>query len=116
MAVISSETRPWGKFEVFADEAHMKLKRLVVAPGKRLSYQSHKQRSEHWVVVKGTATVTIDDTTREYKYGDYIHVAQGAKHRLANLGSEMVEVIEVQIGTYFGEDDIVRYHDDHGRV
>ena len=116
MAVKESESRPWGRFDVFADDPHTKVKRLVVNPGQRLSYQSHERRGEHWVVVKGIATVTIDDRTRRCSYGTHINIPKGAKHRLANLGEEVLEVIEVQIGDYFGEDDIKRYQDDHGRV
>jgi mannose-6-phosphate isomerase-like protein (cupin superfamily) len=114
--VMESVTREWGRYDVFADDPHTKVKRLVVNPGGLLSYQSHKKRGEHWIVVKGVASVTINDCTKEYKYGEYIHIPRGAKHRLGNSGKEVVEVIEVQVGTYFGEDDIIRYSDIYGRA
>ena len=97
------EDRPWGSFDVLADKKHTKVKSLLVKPGQRLSLQSHKHRDEHWVVVKGVATVTLDDTTTEYKYGDYVYVKRGVKHRIACAGDEEVEVIEIQTGEAFPE-------------
>ncbi len=108
--------RPWGSFFVLDDSAHTKVKRLLVNPGHRLSYQSHKFRAEHWVVVRGVAKITLDDVTREYKYGEYVYVKQGSKHRIACDGPEPVEIIEVQVGESFAEEDIVRYSDDYNRA
>ncbi len=108
--------RPWGSFFVLDDSANTKVKRLVVNPGHRLSYQSHKLRAEHWVVVRGVARVTLDDVTRDYGYGEYIFVKQGMKHRIACAGTDPVEIIEIQVGQSFSEDDIVRYSDDYNRV
>jgi mannose-6-phosphate isomerase len=111
------EERPWGSFEVLADaESHSKVKYLTVRPGRRLSYQSHAHRAEHWFVVQGTAEVTIDDVTRLVRTGESIDVPKGAKHRCANPGDVDLVFVEVQQGDYFGEDDIVRYEDDFGRV
>lgn len=111
------EERPWGSFEVLADGAsHWKVKYLEVAPGRRLSYQSHEHRAEHWVVVEGTAEVTIDGVTRRVEVGESIDVPRGARHRCANPGDGPLVFVEVQLGDYFGEDDIVRYEDDFGRV
>jgi mannose-6-phosphate isomerase len=109
--------KPWGSYEVLADaESHSKVKYLTVLPGKRLSYQSHEHRSEHWVVVKGSAEVTIDGVVRRIGLGESIEVPVRAKHRVSNPGDDDLVFVEVQLGDYFGEDDIVRYEDDFGRV
>jgi mannose-6-phosphate isomerase-like protein (cupin superfamily) len=107
--------RPWGSFFVLEDGVRTKVKRLLVNPGQRLSLQSHKHRDEHWVVVRGVATVTLDGDTRDMRYGDHVFVKRGTKHRIACTGSEPVEIIEVQTGDSFAEEDIVRYSDDYGR-
>jgi mannose-1-phosphate guanylyltransferase/mannose-6-phosphate isomerase len=109
------ENRPWGQFEILRDESYYKSKILRADPGQRLSYQSHAKRSEHWIVVKGEPTVVLNDKEIKMKPGEHIHIPQGAKHRLINSTSDVVEWIEVQTGTYFGEDDIQRYQDDYGR-
>jgi mannose-6-phosphate isomerase len=110
------EVRPWGSYEVLAESAdHSKVKYLTVLPGKRLSYQSHAHRSEHWVVVQGTAEVVVDGVTHRLEPGDSIDVPVGAKHRCSNPGDVDLVFVEVQRGDYFGEDDIVRYEDDFGR-
>jgi len=109
------ENRPWGKFEVLSDEAHFKSKIIRVDAGQKISYQSHAKRSEHWIVVKGEATVILEDKEIIVKVGQHIFIPQGAKHRIINSTQSVVEFIEVQIGSYFGEDDIVRYQDDYGR-
>jgi mannose-6-phosphate isomerase-like protein (cupin superfamily) len=108
--------RPWGSFFVLVDQKNTKVKKLVCNPGHRLSYQSHKLRDEHWVVVQGEATVTLDDVTKTYHYGDHIFIKRGTKHRLACEGIEPVEIIEVQTGEDFPEEDIVRYSDDYQRA
>jgi len=113
---IEYEERPWGDFTVLDDRSGYKVKRIVVHPDKRLSYQRHARRSEHWVVVEGQASVTLDGTTIELAPGESIDIPMGSAHRVANLGSEDLVFVEVQHGSYFGEDDIVRLEDDFGRV
>ena len=110
------ETRPWGHFEILTDEPDHKVKRLVVEPGKRLSLQRHQRRSEHWFVVAGTPEVTRDDEVIRLGPGDAVDIPQGARHRIANPGQDPVIIIEIQRGTYFGEDDIERLEDDFGRM
>ena len=107
--------RPWGKYFVLADEPHYKLKRIIVNPGKRLSYQYHHHRQEFWTIVEGEAVVILNEEEHDLKYGDSIHIPLGAKHRIENRSSELLVFIEVQTGTYFGEDDIVRLQDDFAR-
>jgi mannose-6-phosphate isomerase len=110
-----TETRPWGEFHVL-DEVHgSKVKRIAVKPGGRLSLQSHRHRSEHWTVVNGIATVTVGEMVMALTRTQSIDIPKGAKHRLENLHSDVVEVIEVQFGDYLGEDDIVRYDDIYER-
>ena len=107
--------RPWGSYtELEADERY-KIKRLSVPPGKRLSLQMHHHRSEHWVVVKGTAGVSIGGESSLVRQGESTFVPAGVQHRLENPGVIPLEMIEVQIGEYVGEDDIVRFEDDYGR-
>jgi mannose-6-phosphate isomerase-like protein (cupin superfamily) len=108
--------RPWGTYTILVDDPMTKVKKLLVKPGQRLSLQSHKHRDEHWVVVSGTAQVTLDDTTTSHSYGEHIYVKRGTRHRIACPGSENVEIIEVQVGDSFAEDDITRYSDDYGRA
>lgn len=107
--------RPWGRYFVLADETHYKLKRIEVNPGQRLSYQYHHKRQEQWTVIEGTATVILDDTEYTVNYGESIFIPLGAKHRIENRTDSPVVFIEVQTGTYFGEDDIVRIEDDYSR-
>jgi mannose-6-phosphate isomerase-like protein (cupin superfamily) len=108
--------RPWGSFFILEDASNTKVKRLVVNPGHRLSLQSHEHRDEHWVIVAGVARVTLDEVTTEYRYGDHVFVRRGTRHRIACTGSEPVEIIEIQTGDSFTEEDIVRYSDDYSRV
>ena len=110
------DERPWGRFRVLAESRDCKVKRIEVEPGKRLSYQRHAHRREHWIVVAGVAHVTLNDVEHELRVGQTIDVPLGAWHRLANRESEPLAVIEVQLGAYFGEDDIERKLDDFGRV
>jgi len=110
-----SETKPWGSYTILEESDTHKVKRLTVNPGHRLSYQMHYKRSEHWMVVAGTATVTLDGEVHVLTYGQHIALPVEVKHRLENKGTEILEIIEVQYGTYFGEDDIVRYDDDYER-
>jgi len=106
---------PWGKWEVLLDEPRYKVKRITVEPGKRLSYQKHFQRAEHWFVVEGEAIVTLSGEKRELHKSDSIDIPRQAAHRIANVGKNPMVFIEIQYGDYFGEDDIVRLEDDYGR-
>ena len=110
------EERPWGTFTVLDEGADFKVKRIEIWPGKRLSYQKHLRRAEHWFVVQGTAKVTLDQEEILITVGDAIDVPMGAAHRAENPGSEPLVFIEVQRGTYLGEDDIERLQDDFGRA
>ena len=111
------DERPWGNYTVLDDdEPDHKVKRMVVHPGKRLSYQRHSKRAEHWFIVSGEARVTLDGVDIELVAGQAIDIPQGSAHRIANEGSTDLVFVEVQHGTYFGEDDIVRLEDDFGRV
>jgi len=112
----SGERRPWGEFVILDDGPAAKVKRITVEPRQRLSYQSHDKRSEHWIVVEGTAIVTLDDVDHSVEPGGTIEIPVHTKHRVRNDGTTPVVFIEVQTGTYFGEDDIVRYEDDYGRA
>ena len=107
--------RPWGRYEVLQESATHKVKCIWVNPGKRLSYQRHKFRAEHWFIVAGTGEVTIDGKITSFKPGDTIEFEVGVLHRISNTGKEDVVFVEVQTGTYFGEDDIERVEDDFGR-
>src|SRR5215475_14932821 len=109
------DRRPWGSYTVLDEGENFKVKRIEVLPGKRLSYQKHAQRAEHWAVVQGTAKVTLDDREIEVKTGEAIDIAIGSAHRVENPGDELLIFIEVQRGNYLGEDDIVRLQDDFGR-
>jgi mannose-6-phosphate isomerase-like protein (cupin superfamily) len=107
--------RPWGAWYVLHVGEGFKVKRIEVQPRSRLSYQTHQHRSEHWVVVSGTATCVIDGRTTLAGPGECVHVDVGQAHRIANLGGEALVILEVQRGSYLGEDDIVRLEDDYGR-
>lgn len=108
--------RPWGWYKTLEQKQGFQVKLIHVVPGGRLSLQSHKQRAEHWVVVQGVATVTVNDTKQNYSVNQAIFIPLEAKHRLENSGNEPVEIIEVQVGSYLGEDDIIRYDDIYGRM
>ena len=110
------DRRPWGTFTVLDEGDGFKVKRIEVLPGKRLSYQKHAQRAEHWVVVQGTARVTLDDREIVVDAGKAIDIAIGSAHRVENAGAAPLVFIEVQRGGYLGADDIVRLQDDFGRV
>jgi mannose-6-phosphate isomerase len=110
------DRRPWGTYEVLDEGELFKVKRIEVLPGKRLSYQKHAKRAEHWFVVSGTAKVTLDDREIRVPAGAAIDIPIGSAHRVENDTMETLTFIEVQRGTYLGEDDIVRLHDDFGRV
>ena len=110
------DRRPWGTYTVLDEADGFKVKRIEVLPGKRLSYQKHAQRAEHWVVIHGTAKVTLNDQDITVNSGEAIDIAIGAAHRVENPGDETLVFIEVQRGNYLGEDDIVRLQDDFGRA
>lgn len=107
---------PWGRWEVLLDEPNYKVKRITVLSGKRLSYQKHFKRKEHWMVVEGKAVVTLDGKEICLKEGETVDIPQEAAHRIANREDKQMTFIEVQQGEYFGEDDIIRLDDDYGRV
>ncbi len=109
------EYRPWGKYEILKDEDHFKLKKITVFPQGKLSYQSHEKRSEHWTVTQGEGVVTLNGDEIALKAGEHIFIPAQAKHRIFNPGALDLEFVEVQVGEYFGEDDIVRYEDSYGR-
>ena len=113
--LIERTERPWGWYETVSEAPGNKIKRIGVLPGQRLSLQKHQQRAEHWVVVQGVAEVTVDAQVQTLGVGAHVDIAMGQVHRLANLTADMVEIVEVQFGTYLGEDDIVRLSDDYGR-
>ena len=111
------EERPWGSFTILDEGDNYKVKRLEVLPGKRLSYQRHSRRSEHWFVVRGTAKVTLNDSEVLVRAGEALDIPVGAAHRIENApGGEKLVLIETQTGDYFGEDDIERLDDDFGRT
>jgi mannose-6-phosphate isomerase len=110
-----TEERPWGGFENLLEADTHKVKRLVVKPGQRISYQSHQKRSEHWFIVSGTGVAMIDDKEISIQPGDTVDVGLTVKHRIGNTGEEDLILIEVQTGTYFEEDDIERFSDDYER-
>ena len=110
------DRRPWGTFTVLDEGENFKVKRIEVLPGKRLSYQKHARRAEHWIVIGGTAKVTLDDRDVLVEQGQAIDIAIGSAHRVENPGDELLVFIEVQRGDYLGEDDIVRLQDDFGRA
>lgn len=109
------DERPWGSFTVLDEGEGFKVKRIEVLAGKRLSYQKHARRAEHWFVVKGIAKVTLNDEDIIKKAGEAIDIPVGAAHRVENPGGDLLVFIEVQQGDYLGEDDIVRLADDFGR-
>jgi mannose-6-phosphate isomerase-like protein (cupin superfamily) len=109
------EERPWGGFEILFEEAGLKVKRIMVKPGKRLSLQSHERRAENWVVVQGEALVTLGDVTVKLEKRQAVFIPERTKHRMENPGKEDMVFIEVQTGTYLGEDDITRFQDDFER-
>ena len=109
-------TTPWGRWEVLLDEPNTKVKKITVEPGRRLSYQKHLRRREHWFVVAGEALVTLNGETVPVRAGQSIDIPQEAAHRVANPGNAPLVFIETQTGDYLGEDDIIRLEDDYGRA
>jgi len=113
--IFIKDHRPWGSFEILSEGLGFKVKKIRVNPGASLSLQSHKHRSEHWVVVQGLAFVTIDESVIVIREGESTYVPIGSKHRLQNKEKEPLTIIEIQLGTYLGEDDITRYEDNYSR-
>ena len=113
--VSDDSIRPWGHYHVLSDGDGYKTKSITVKPGKRLSYQKHARRSEHWFVVRGEGTVVLNGMSSDVRAGSAVDVPVGVAHRIANTGDEDLVFVEVQHGEYFGEDDIVRLEDDFGR-
>jgi mannose-6-phosphate isomerase len=113
---LEGDERPWGSYTVLEDAPSHKVKRIEVHPGKRLSYQRHQQRAEHWFVIAGTASVTLEGATHTLTAGASVDIPRRAAHRIANDGADTLIFIEVQHGDGFGEDDIERLEDDFGRV
>ena len=109
------QIRPWGEYEILLDEKDVKVKRIRVKPNSRLSYQYHHKRQEQWTVVSGNLTIVLDDEKVFRSPGESIKIPLGARHRAWNETDEDVVFIEVQTGTYFGEDDIVRIEYDYNR-
>lgn len=110
------QKRPWGSYWVLKDDEHCKVKMIEVLPKQRLSYQKHAHRSEHWFIVHGEALVTLDGQEISLKAGQAVDISVGTAHRIANPNDQIpLRFVEVQLGSYFGEDDIVRLSDDYGR-
>ena len=109
--------KPWGSYKVLLNGPNCKVKKLLINPKQKLSYQYHDKRDEVWTVVKGEATIILDDEKVFRSYGESIRIPKGAKHRIINDSEYThLEIIEVQHGTYFGEDDIVRIEDEYNRI
>lgn len=110
------EQRPWGEFENLLDNTLCKVKQIIINPGQAPSYQYHYKREEYWILVQGEGELILDNITTIVKKGDSIHVPKLSKHQIRNIGNEDLIFIEIQLGEYFGEDDIVRLEDKYGRV
>ncbi len=115
MGYLYQDDRPWGTFYVLKDEKNFKVKLIKVKPGERLSLQYHQKRSESWTIVEGSGIMTIDSRDFEISYGDSVKINLLEQHRIFNNGNSDLTFIEVQTGTYFGEDDIIRVEDDYKR-
>jgi len=107
--------RPWGSYDSLENADGFQVKRLTVLPGAILSLQLHHRRAEHWVVVAGVARITLDDRVFDLQVNEHTYIPVGARHRIENPGNELLHIIEVQVGDYLGEDDIVRFEDKYGR-
>jgi mannose-6-phosphate isomerase len=114
--VIERDERPWGFYEVLAEAPGYKVKRIEVKSGHRLSLQLHDNRSEHWVIVQGSALATIGDQQVTVGPNQHVLIPQRTRHRVASIGDEPLVFIEVQCGSYLGEDDITRFEDDYNRT
>jgi mannose-6-phosphate isomerase-like protein (cupin superfamily) len=112
--MLASDHRPWGTWEEYLNERNYRVKRITVEPGRRLSLQKHKQRSENWVIVAGNGRVRVDATERDISVGDTVSIPLGAVHRVENTGTDQLVIIETQLGVCV-EEDVVRIEDDWGR-
>lgn len=110
------ETRPWGSYRVLEESDGYKVKKIEVLPGKRMSYQRHTQREEHWIVLSGIAHVTLNGREIYLGRSERMHIPRGAAHRIENAGDDLLVLVEVQLGNYLGEDDVERLQDDFGRA
>ena len=110
------ENRPWGTFENLVDKSYCKVKEIIIKPGQAPSYQYHFKRSEVWIVVSGSEELRLNDNITNVTVGSVLQIPVEAKHQIRNTGLEDLIFIEVQLGEYFGEDDIVRLEDSYGRV
>lgn len=111
-----TETRPWGEFQVLHEEEKCKIKKLVVKPGQKFSLQTHQNRNELWSIISGNGEITLDEEILPTQAGMIYYIPATIKHRLENVGNDDLVVIEVQTGTSFAEEDIIRYEDFYGRV
>lgn len=109
------ENRPWGNFENLLDDKFCKVKKIIIKPNEAPSYQYHFKREEVWIIVKGTGQLKLNESIKNVKEKDILHIPVEAKHQIKNTGDEDLIFIEVQLGEYFGEDDIVRINDIYGR-
>jgi mannose-6-phosphate isomerase-like protein (cupin superfamily) len=114
--VLERDERPWGSYEVLHEGEGYKVKRIEVKPGHRLSLQLHQSRSEHWVIVEGEALVTVGDEEMKLRSNQSVIIPSRTRHRVANPGESALIFIEVQCGSYLGEDDITRFEDDYDRA
>lgn len=114
--MIYKEERPWGSFEILYEEKNLKVKRIIVKPGQRLSLQSHEHRSENWVILQGDAVVQLDEENIPLAPNQSVFIHKNVKHRIENKGNSDVVFVEIQTGSYLGEDDIIRYEDDYNRI
>ena len=110
------EERPWGWFEILFEEENLKVKRILIRQDKRLSLQSHQHRSENWVIIQGKALVDLGEKEVYLTKNKTVFIAAETKHRVTNKGQEDLIFIEIQTGSFLGEDDIIRYEDDYNRV
>jgi len=115
MKYLFKEERPWGRFFIISEEKSYKIKRIEVEPKKRLSYQYHEKRSEFWIIIDGSGKLILNDIESKVDKGDTIVINKKDKHRVHNNGDKKLVFIEVQTGSYFGEDDIIRLEDDFNR-
>ncbi len=110
-----TESRPWGNFTILYEDSNMKVKQITVHPEQRLSYQYHKRRQERWTIVQGEGIFTLNGVDRVVKAGSLLSIGLGDSHRIKNTGKANLIFVEVQLGEYFGEDDIFRIEDDYNR-
>lgn len=116
LLALGSASRPWGYYEIINEQLQYKIKKIVVLPGKRLSLQRHQFRKEYWTIIQGTGLVTLNDQKINVSEGSTIKINIRDIHRVTNTGENDLVFIEIQTGTYFGEDDIERLEDDYGRI